>query len=147
MAMVFQAPVVKWLAEAPSSCPLGARGRRTREKEYMTVPGVVNVHQPGVIYMLQETKQTEKVIKCINALDFTKDWTTWRETLKDGIATARGLGISDDEIKDMAVRLGDFLAEKVCPATPEEELMKNLWQVASPEERRTLANVVFRMLE
>lgn len=97
--------------------------------------------------MLQETKQTEKVIKCINALDFTKDWTTWRETLKDGIATARGLGISDDEIKDMAVRLGDFLAEKVCPATPEEELMKNLWQVASPEERRTLANVVFRMLE
>jgi hypothetical protein len=96
--------------------------------------------------MMRETQQEQKVIKCINALDFTKDWGTWRETLQEGIATARGIGIPDEEIKDMAVRLGDFLAEKVCPATKEEELIKELWTVATPEERKVLANVIFRML-
>ncbi len=96
--------------------------------------------------MMRETQQEEKVTKCINALDFTKDWTTWRGTLQESIATARGIGIPDEEIKDMAVRLGDFLAEKVCPATKEEELIKELWTVATPEERKVLADVIFRML-
>jgi hypothetical protein len=95
--------------------------------------------------MMRE-QQEQKVMKCINALDFTKDWTTWRETLKDGISTARGIGIPDEEIKDMAVRLGDFLAEKVCPATKEEELIKDMWTAADPEERKVLANVIFKTL-
>jgi hypothetical protein len=95
--------------------------------------------------MMKET-QEQQVTKCINALDFTKDWTTWRETLRDGIATAKGIGIPDEDIKDMAVRLGDFLAEKVCPATKEEELIKEIWTVAEPEERKVLANIIFRML-
>jgi hypothetical protein len=97
--------------------------------------------------MMRESQQEQQqVMKCINALDFTKDWTTWRETLRDSIATARGIGIPDEDIKDMAVRLGDFLAEKVCPATKEEELIKEIWTVADPEERKVLASVIFRML-
>jgi hypothetical protein len=95
---------------------------------------------------MMQGKQQEKVEMCINSLDFTKDWTTWRDTLQDAIATARDLGLSDEEIKDMAVRLGDFLAEKVCPATKEEELIKDLWTAAEPEERKVLANVMFRTL-
>ena len=96
--------------------------------------------------MMQQEQQQE-AIKCISALDFTKDWTTWRETLRDGIATAKGLGISDEDIQDMAVRLGDFLAEKVCPATKEEELIKELWSVADPEERKVMATVIFKTLQ
>lgn len=97
--------------------------------------------------MMKQSQQQEEAIKCINALDFTKDWATWRETLREGIATARGIGIPDEDIKDMAVRLGDFLAEKVCPATPEEELIKEMWSAASPDERKVLATIIFRTLE
>ncbi len=92
-------------------------------------------------------ERSPKTDKCINALDFTKDWTTWRETLNENIATAREMGISDEEIKDMATRLGDFLAEKVCPATKEEELIKEMWSVSSPQERKVLASIIFRMVE
>jgi Protein of unknown function (DUF3243) len=95
--------------------------------------------------MMRETQQQE-VTKCLNALDFTKDWTTWRETLQEGIATARGIGIPDEDIKDMGMRLGDFLAEKVCPATKEEELIKEMWTAADPQERKVLVNVIFRMM-
>jgi len=92
-------------------------------------------------------QEMEQRAKCINTLDFTKDWESWRNTLKDAIATARVLGVSDDEIKEIAVQLGDFLAEKVCPATKEEEFIKQLWDAATPEERRTLANVIFKTLD
>jgi sulfur relay (sulfurtransferase) DsrC/TusE family protein len=93
-----------------------------------------------------QMEEQEQVTKCINTLDFTKDWNDWRDTLKEGIATARGMGIPDEEIKDLAFRLGDFLAEKVCPATKEEELIREMWTAADPEERKVLASIIFRTL-
>lgn len=55
------------------------------------------------------------------------------------------VGISDAVIQDTAVKLGDFLAEKVCPATPEEVLMKELWDAATPDERKTLARLMVKI--
>lgn len=85
--------------------------------------------------------------KVCAAMDFVKDWKTWRETLKDGIQQARKLGVSDKKIQDMALKVGDFLATKVCPATKEEELLKELWDAGTPEERRTLAMLIFKVVE
>lgn len=92
----------------------------------------------------------EKVIermKCIDYLDVTKDWNTFRKTLHDGIAQARQLGMSDEEIQDLATSVGDFLNEKVCPATKEEELLKEMWDVASTDERKCMATVLFKMMK
>jgi len=89
----------------------------------------------------------EQQTKCLDAMDFMKDWTEWRSTLKEAIGEARKLGVSDDVIKDLSVGMGDFLATKVCPATKEEELLKEMWDKASPEERRTLAGLIFKMVE
>jgi sulfur relay (sulfurtransferase) DsrC/TusE family protein len=91
-----------------------------------------------------ETMEKEK---CLQAMDFLKDWKTWRETLGDSIAAARKFGVSDETIKQMSVKMGDFLAEKVCPATKEEELLKEMWDVATPEERKTIAGLIFKMVE
>jgi len=85
-------------------------------------------------------------LKCLQALDFVKDWGAWRGSLKEAIGSARKFGVSDETIKAMAVKMGDFLAEKVCPATKEEELLKELWNVASPEERKTLATLMFKLV-
>ena len=85
--------------------------------------------------------------QCLSALDYVKDWNTWRKTLKEGIAEAKKFGVSDETIKTLAVKMGDFLAEKVCPQTKEEELLKEMWTVATPEERKTLATVVFKMMK
>ncbi|NWG04732.1 MAG: DUF3243 domain-containing protein [Syntrophaceae bacterium] len=84
--------------------------------------------------------------KCLSALDYVKDWDTWRKTLKEGIAEARKFGVSDETIKSMAVKMGDFLASKVCPQTKEEELLKQMWDVATPEERKVIATLMFKMV-
>lgn len=86
-------------------------------------------------------------LQCVNALDFVKDWDTWRHTLKDAIGEARKFGVSDEVIKDLAVKIGDFLAEKVCPATKEEQLLKEMWDIGTPEERKTMATLMFKMLK
>jgi len=49
----------------------------------------------------------EEVQKCINAMDFVKDWASWRE----------------------------------------HQLMKDLWDVATQEERKTLATLMFKLVQ
>ena len=85
--------------------------------------------------------------KCINAMDFVKDWATWRGHLQDAIKRGRDFGMSDETIQKLSVKVGDFLAKRVCPATAEEQLMKDLWEVASKEERKTLATLMFKLVE
>ncbi len=85
--------------------------------------------------------------KCLQAMDFLKDWKTWRESLGEAISAARKFGVPDETIKKMSVKMGDFLSEKVCPATKEEELLKEMWDAASPDERKTIAGLIFKMVE
>jgi sulfur relay (sulfurtransferase) DsrC/TusE family protein len=91
--------------------------------------------------------QTDERTKCLNAMDFVKDWKDWRSTLKDAIKRGRSMGLSDAVIQRLSVKVGDFLAEKVCPATKEEELIKEMWDIASPDERKTLAALIFKMAD
>ena len=89
----------------------------------------------------------EETQKCINAMDFVKDWASWRGHLQDAIKRGRDFGMSDEMIKNLSVKVGDFLAKKICPATPEEQLMKEMWEVATSDERKTLATLMFKLVE
>jgi hypothetical protein len=90
---------------------------------------------------------TEATMKCINAMDFVKDWSTWTGHLQDAVKRGREFGMSDEMIQNLSVKIGDFLAKKVCPATPEEQLMKDLWEVGTQEERKSLATLMFKLVE
>ena len=90
---------------------------------------------------------TEAKEKCIAAMDFMKDWDQWRATLKQAIEGGREVGLTDQEIQSLATNVGDFLSTKVCPATKEEELLRDLWRVATHDERKTLASLIFRMID
>jgi sulfur relay (sulfurtransferase) DsrC/TusE family protein len=89
----------------------------------------------------------QEATKCIEGMDFMKDWTQWRATLKEAIEQGRKFGLSDEVIKNLSVNVGDFLTSRVCPATKEEELLKEMWEVAAPDERKTLATLIFKMVE
>lgn len=84
--------------------------------------------------------------ECIMGMDFMKDWKTWRASLHDAIREGRKYGMTDEEIKGWAVEVGDYLAKNVCAGTPEEALLKELWDVATPEERKTLGALIFKLV-
>ena len=85
--------------------------------------------------------------ECLTLLDYVQDWKKWRESLHLAIEEARKLGWTDDEIKETATQIGDFLADRVCPATPEEELLQELWNAGTADERKTLATLLFKIME
>lgn len=45
----------------------------------------------------------------------------------------------------MAHQVGDLLAQNVPPANPEQQAVKELWEVANQEERKTLAILMTRL--
>ena len=85
--------------------------------------------------------------ECLTLLDYVQDWKKWRESLHLAIEESRKLGWTDDEIKETATQIGDFLADRVCPATPEEELLQELWNAGTADERKTLATLLFKIME
>jgi hypothetical protein len=85
--------------------------------------------------------------ECILGMDFMLDWRTWRQTLKDAIAQGRKYGLADEEIQKWALQAGDYLAANICAGTAEEKLLKELWDIAGPVERQTLATLIFRLVD
>jgi hypothetical protein len=83
---------------------------------------------------------------CINAMNYTKDWETWKSTLKEAIMVGKGMGLADEESKDIATRFTDFLAERVCAETAEEELLKDMWDSADMDERKAIVSIFYKML-
>jgi hypothetical protein len=89
----------------------------------------------------------DKKMQCINMMEYVGDWAEWRGNLRRAVSVGKRVGMSEEEIEALATQIGDFLAEKVCPATPEEELLKEMWGAATPEERRTIAGLMVKMSE
>ena len=87
----------------------------------------------------------EDKMVCLNVMDFVKDWQEWRSTLNDVFTRSRKLGLSDEKAERLSANVGNFLATKICPATKEEELLKGMWAVATPEERKVLASLILKM--
>ncbi len=90
---------------------------------------------------------SEEKEKCVAAMDVMKDWDTWLETLQQGMELARGIGLSEDELKDISQGLLDYITDEFCPATDEEKVLREMWGVATPEERRTLVDIFFKLME
>lgn len=61
------------------------------------------------------------------------------------IQEGKRTGLSDEQIVDGIVHLGDVLAKFVRPDSPEEALVREMWRAATADERRTLAGLVLRI--
>ncbi|MFC1902168.1 DUF3243 family protein [Chloroflexota bacterium] len=89
----------------------------------------------------------EEGAKCLSGGDFLKDWEQWKRTVGEAIKTAKKLGMPDKLIEVASVKVGDFLTKRVCAESPEEALIKDLWEVADPEERKILGKLLFKVME
>jgi hypothetical protein len=75
-----------------------------------------------------------------------KSFDKWKSFLSDRVHEAERLGFSDEAIVKMAKEIGDFLSDKVDPENPEERLIKQLWEVGDEQERKTLARLMFKLV-
>lgn len=65
--------------------------------------------------------------------------------LAEAIADGNKHGVSDELMIKGMVSLGNLLGRFVKPDSPEETIMKEMWEVATDEEKNIMASLVLRM--
>ena len=84
---------------------------------------------------------------CLSGSDFLKDWDQWKQTVSEAIKTARKLGMPDKLIEVSSIKVGDFLTRRICAESPEEKLIKELWEAGSADERKVLGKLLFKVMD
>ncbi|MGE5553837.1 MAG: DUF3243 family protein [Betaproteobacteria bacterium] len=63
------------------------------------------------------------------------------EVIRDGLKH----GVSDEQMVKGMISIGNLMGKFVRPDTPEEALMKEIWDVADESEKETLAKLVLKV--
>jgi Protein of unknown function (DUF3243) len=82
--------------------------------------------------------------KCIDLLDYTQGWPDWTAELKKVIDSSHAY-YQDETVQLLLRQLDSFLTRKVCTSSGEEEIIEALWDVATPEERKTMATLLLKI--
>lgn len=69
----------------------------------------------------------------------------WKEFLGEKVDAAKSMGMSNEQITNVATKMGEFLADKVDPKNEQERLLQELWNCGEDEDRKTLAKLMVRM--
>ncbi|GAA0496013.1 DUF3243 domain-containing protein [Virgibacillus sp. MSP4-1] len=72
---------------------------------------------------------------------------SWKDFLGDKMHNAEGQGLSQQEISDLAYEVGDYLATQVDAKNDQEAVLRDLWNVASNDEKHAIANMMVKMVQ
>ncbi|MBP3965190.1 DUF3243 domain-containing protein [Paenibacillus lignilyticus] len=72
---------------------------------------------------------------------------TWKHFLHDRVDQAKGMGLNEDTIANLAYEIGSFLGEKVDPKNEQERAIKELWDVGDEQERKTIAGLMVKLVQ
>jgi hypothetical protein len=78
------------------------------------------------------------VVTDVNLATFPKEVS---EVIRDGIKH----GVSDEQMIQGMVSIGNLMGRFVQPDTPEEALMKEMWEVADESEKDTIAKLILKV--
>jgi len=75
------------------------------------------------------------------------DWDKWKKTLAKAISVGETVGLSDNTIKNLGTKVGEFLASNVDPENHEQRVLKELFDAGNEEEREVLTNMIIKMVQ
>lgn len=83
----------------------------------------------------------------INKTDSFTEWDKWKDTLRKAVNLGETVGMSQNTIENIGVKIGNFLAAKVDPENREQRLLQELWKVGDDSDRKTLSKMLVKMVE
>ncbi|WP_088010536.1 DUF3243 domain-containing protein [Gottfriedia acidiceleris] len=75
------------------------------------------------------------------------NWDQWKDFLGDRLDATGDKGVGEGAISEMAYRLGNYLANEVEPKNAEEQILKDLWNVADEQEQHTIAHLMMKYVK
>nr|WP_263327949.1 DUF3243 domain-containing protein [Neobacillus sp. Marseille-Q6967] len=75
------------------------------------------------------------------------NWKQWEDFLADRLHQAQDKGMSEGAISNLAVQIGDYLANQVEPKNEQEKILADLWSVADKDEQQAIANMMLKLVQ
>ena len=75
------------------------------------------------------------------------DWDKWKATICQAINIGEKVGLDENTIVQVGSKIGDFLDRFIEPENREQRVIKELWDVASVEEQRSLTRMLVKMVK
>jgi len=79
--------------------------------------------------------------------ELTDSFRHFEQEISQKLQVAEGMGLSKEHIDASAKRVGDWLMRESTPRSPEQVLLKSMWQSASDGERLAMSSVLHKMIE
>lgn len=80
-------------------------------------------------------------------MSILSNWDEWKNFLGDQLENAEKAGLSQDVISNVAVQVGEYLAQQVEPKNEQERVLAELWSVANKEEQQAIANMMIKLVQ
>lgn len=74
-----------------------------------------------------------------------KNFDRWKKFLGERVQHAENIGMSEEAIANLAYEIGGFLDEKVDPQNDSNRVLKEIWDVGSEDERKTIARLMVKL--
>ncbi|MDU4696244.1 MULTISPECIES: DUF3243 domain-containing protein [Paenibacillus] len=74
-----------------------------------------------------------------------KNFDTWKKFLGERVEHAEKAGFSEEAIANLAYEIGGFLDDKVDPQNESNRTLKEIWDVGTEDERKTIARLMVKL--
>lgn len=72
---------------------------------------------------------------------------SFRQELAGKVQMAKKAGFGNEAIEHHAEQVGDWLSAHVDPKSPEQRLLKEMWEVADQDEQHAIAGVLVKFAQ
>lgn len=79
----------------------------------------------------------------MSELDFFNDWDNWKNAINESSKMTQKIGKSEVA----SAKVSAFFARRLYVEGTDDGLLKDLWNVATPQERKALGELLFRVID
>lgn len=79
--------------------------------------------------------------------EMLSDWDKWKKSLARAVNVGHSMGMSDETIDKIGVKVGNFLSAAIDPENREQRVLQELWKSGDDGDRKTLSKMIVKMVE
>lgn len=80
-------------------------------------------------------------------MPFTDTFDQFTDELASRLSAAQRAGMGRQEIVNRAEDVGDWLSRSIPPKSPEQRLLKEMWEVSNNQEQQMIASTLVKLVE
>jgi hypothetical protein len=84
---------------------------------------------------------------CLSQADFDFDWDQWISIVDQATKTTEKIGFPDKTLEIDSAKVNGFITDRLLVESHEKSLIKDLWTIATPGERKIMGELLFKIMD